>query len=238
MKKNILMVLLSALCMSSVYQVDAQHGLENIQKRYEKFMSHIIVDVIKQIRDEPDIHKVFFVEIHRELLAWRMFWKIRVSDFCKKQESCKLTEEEFFKKLSQDKTEFGLSQELIDLGYSDDEDKLHPLAQEAFSCIALTLRRLTVLTSGYFLPPEERAKRGITGKHFEVNLEICMSSFEAAYKILFDALVDYILEDDFEEKSPDQMIHDCSKLFKTGQLNSKVKAKSKPKSKKTRLNKS
>jgi hypothetical protein len=229
MKKNILVIMLSALCMSSVYQVDAQHGLENIQKRYERFLSHIVVDVIEQIRDEAHIHKLFFLEMHRELLAWRIFWKIRVNDFCKKHESYKLTEELFLAKLSQDKSEFWLSQELIDLGYVDSESKLHPLAQEAFSCIAFTLRKLTVLTSGYFLPPEERKKRGITGKHFDVNLEICMNSFEAAYEILLDTLVNYILEDGFEEKSPDQMINDFSRIFKTGQFNPKIKANPKPK---------
>lgn len=229
MKKNILAIMLSALCVSSVYQVDAQHGLETIQKSYKKLLTHVVIDVIGQIKEEKNIHDQFFIEINRELVAWRDFWKKEVSDFCETQKSCKLTEDEFYKKLSQDKTKFYLSKELIDLGYVLDEDELHPVAQEAFSCIALTLRKLTVLTSGYFLPPEERIERGITGKHFDVNLEICIKLFEDLYSRFFKQLLNYIVEDGFEEKNPDQMIEDINKIFKIKQDRPKSKTKSKPK---------
>lgn len=223
MIKNIFAIVLTILCFGSVHQVRAQHGLEKIQERYKKFLEHVVIDVLEQKKDEENLHKKFFAEIHRDLIAWRVFWKVTVKDFCKQQQSCKLTEDAFYQKLCGDRSKFWLSQDLIDLGYVDDKGIVHPLVNEAFSSIAYTLRKLVVLTSGYFLPPDERIKKGLTGKHFDVNLEICIDAFEEVYKSLFDAIVDYILEDDFEEKTPNEMVKNFCNKFKNTRVCSKAK---------------
>ncbi len=235
MKKNILAIMFGALLISCMYQTNAQHGLDKIEESYKKFLAHVVVDVIEELRDKKDIHDQFFAQINEELLAWIDFWKKEVKDFCKsnKNLSLKNTVANDLKPIILLLTDpsFCLSKKLQDdLGY----DKDNPVVKKAFNSIAYTLRKQIILSSGYFLPPQTRKKKGIKGEHFDANLEICIRAFEETYSSFVEVLLKYILDDTYEDKSPDQMIEDFSKSFHIGQYEQTEKKRKKARSKSKR----